>query len=71
MKYVVTIGTREVEVVVDGDQVEIDGARVTARLEPVAGTPQVAPPSLEISRPVPALTLNCPAGDSARPSPAV
>lgn len=41
MKYFVTIGDRLLEVTVDGDQVEIDGRPVAARLEPVAGTPQV------------------------------
>lgn len=39
MKYVVTIGGRTREFVVDGDQVEVDGRRHTARVEMVDGTP--------------------------------
>ncbi len=41
MKYFVTVGERRCEVTVDGDRVMIDGREVTARLEPVDGTPQV------------------------------
>jgi biotin carboxyl carrier protein len=39
MKYFVTIGGRERVVEVDGEQVTLDGIRVTARLDPVPGTP--------------------------------
>ncbi|HEU4801234.1 MAG TPA: biotin/lipoyl-containing protein [Gemmatimonadales bacterium] len=39
MKYFVTIDGRERVVEVAGDQVTLDGASVTARLEPVPGTP--------------------------------
>ena len=39
MKYYVTVGDREFEVTVDGDQVTIDGTQVEARLESVPGTP--------------------------------
>jgi pyruvate carboxylase subunit B len=41
MKYLVTVGGRRFAVVVDGDHVEVDGRAVSARLEPVAGTPQI------------------------------
>jgi len=39
MKYVVTIGQREMEVVVDGESVTIDGETVHARLEEPTGAP--------------------------------
>jgi biotin carboxyl carrier protein len=39
VKYVVTLGEREVEVEVDGDQVTIDGRRHVASLTAVGGTP--------------------------------
>ncbi len=41
MRYFVTVGARELEVVIDGDRVEVDGAPVAARLEWVENTPQV------------------------------
>ena len=40
MKYFVTIGDREVDVTVDGDQVVVDGVPHTAHLEAVPGTPE-------------------------------
>jgi pyruvate carboxylase subunit B len=40
MKYFVTIGERQLEVVVDGDQVVVDGVMHRAHLEPVPGTPE-------------------------------
>lgn len=40
MKYFVTVGERIVEVVVDGDQLRVDGAEHTAHLESVPGTPE-------------------------------
>ena len=39
MKYLVTLAGKTVEVVVDGDQVVVDGAAHRAELRPVAGTP--------------------------------
>jgi pyruvate carboxylase subunit B len=39
MKYLVTIGTRTVEVGVDGERVTVNGRVVTARAAPVPGTP--------------------------------
>lgn len=41
MRYFVTIGEHQVEVVVDGEHVVVDGETVAARLESVDGTPQV------------------------------
>ena len=40
MKYFVTVAGKEHEVVVDGDQVSIDGLPVEAKLEPISGTPE-------------------------------
>ncbi|MEP6572652.1 MAG: biotin/lipoyl-containing protein [Gemmatimonadota bacterium] len=39
MKYFVAIAGREIEVVVDGDQVTIDGQMMRSHLGPVPGTP--------------------------------
>jgi pyruvate carboxylase subunit B len=39
MKYVVTIGDREVEVTLDGERVIVDGVAHVAHLSPLAGTP--------------------------------
>jgi pyruvate carboxylase subunit B len=39
VKYVVRVGDRDVSVVLDGDRVEVDGERLTARLRDVDGTP--------------------------------
>lgn len=41
MKYFVTVGEHLLEVVVDGDDVTVGGRRTVARLEAVAGTPEV------------------------------
>lgn len=41
MKYIVTLGERELTIEIDGDQVTVDGATVDARVEPVPGTPEV------------------------------
>jgi pyruvate carboxylase subunit B len=39
MKYFVTIGEREVEVVIDGEQVTVDGRTVAAHQSTIRGTP--------------------------------
>ena len=39
MKYFVKIGERDIEVVIDGDTVTVDGTSVRARVEDLAGTP--------------------------------
>ncbi len=39
MKYFVTVGDKDVEVEVDGDQVTVGGKRYTASLDPIADTP--------------------------------
>jgi len=41
MRYFVTVAERQVEVVIDGDRVVVDGEPVSARLEAIDGTPQV------------------------------
>ncbi len=41
MKYFVTVGERTVEVVVDGEAVTVDGRRTVARIDVVAGSPEV------------------------------
>ena len=41
MKYYVTVGERTLEVDVDGEAVLVDERRVTARIDRVAGTPEV------------------------------
>lgn len=41
MKYLVTIADREVEVVVDGEQLTVDGVAVAATLERIPGSPEV------------------------------
>ena len=40
MKYLVSIGARQLEVVIDGDHVSVDGAAVAAQLRPRAGSPE-------------------------------
>ena len=39
MRYTVTVGGREVQVVLDGDKVTVDGAAQHAHLSPLTGTP--------------------------------
>lgn len=39
MKYTVTVGTREVQVELDADQVRVDGTAHTAHLTVISGTP--------------------------------
>ncbi|MEO7456512.1 MAG: biotin/lipoyl-containing protein [Gemmatimonadaceae bacterium] len=39
MKYVVKVGTRDIEVVLDGDSVTVDGVAWTAHVTDVEGTP--------------------------------
>jgi biotin carboxyl carrier protein len=39
MKYIVRVGTAEVEVLLDGEQVTVDGLSTTARVSDVEGTP--------------------------------
>jgi pyruvate carboxylase subunit B len=39
MRYFVDVGGREIELSLDGDQVEVDGVQMTASISEVAGTP--------------------------------
>ena len=39
MRYFVEVGGREIEMSLDGDQIEVDGVQMTASIAEVAGTP--------------------------------